>query len=69
MSSAGKFANSRGKRVGIWAIRLRQSPDYARSVHELGQKWGEQAAGWQLHVYSFTKALDLLTHATWEYPG
>lgn len=53
--------------IAIWAIRLRQSPDYARRVHELGQEWGEQASGWQLHIYSFTRALDLLTHATWEY--
>ncbi|HEY3378552.1 MAG TPA: PP2C family protein-serine/threonine phosphatase [Armatimonadota bacterium] len=51
----------------IWAMRLRQSSDYARRVHELGQEWGSQASGWQLHVFSFTKALDLLGHATWEY--
>lgn len=53
--------------VHIWAIRLRQDPNYARRVHELGQEWGEQAAGWQLHVYSFTKALELMTYATWEF--
>lgn len=53
--------------VAMWATRLRQDPAYARRVHELGQEWGEQAASWQLHVYSFTKALDLLAHAVWEY--
>jgi serine phosphatase RsbU (regulator of sigma subunit) len=53
--------------IMLWAIRLRQSPDYARRIHELGQEWGEQASGWQLHVFSFTKALDLLTHATWDF--
>lgn len=53
--------------VGIWALRLRQDPIYARRVHELGQEWGEQAGGWNLHVYSFTKAIDLLGHALWEY--
>lgn len=53
--------------IYIWAIRLRQSPDYARRVYELGHRWGEQASQWQLHIYSFTKALDLLTHAAWEF--
>jgi serine phosphatase RsbU (regulator of sigma subunit) len=53
--------------VRIWAMRLRQAPTYARDVHALGQEWGEQASAWQLHVYSFTKALDLLALTTWEY--
>jgi serine phosphatase RsbU (regulator of sigma subunit) len=53
--------------VRVWAIRLRQDPSYAQRVPELGRRWGEQAAGWQLHVYSFTKALELLIFATWEY--
>ncbi len=53
--------------IDVWAIRLRQDPAYARRVHELGQRWGTQAAGWELHVYSFTHALDLLAHAIWEY--
>ena len=53
--------------VRMWALRLRQDPNYARVVHELGQEWGEQAGGWNLHVYSFTRAIDLLAHALWEY--
>jgi len=53
--------------VRIWALRLRQDPSYARRVHELGQEWGEQAGGWNLHVYSFTKAIDILAHALWEH--
>ncbi|HEX2951940.1 MAG TPA: PP2C family serine/threonine-protein phosphatase, partial [Armatimonadota bacterium] len=53
--------------IYIWATRLRQSPDYARQVYELGRDWGEQASQWQLHIYSFTKALDLLTHAAWDF--
>lgn len=51
----------------IWAMRLRQESAYARRVHELGQEWGEQAAEWELHVYSFTKAIDLLAHSTWDF--
>jgi len=53
--------------VVMWCIRLRQDPGYARRVHELGQEWGEQAAVWELHVYSFTKALELLGRVTWEF--
>ena len=53
--------------VAIWAIRLRQDSGYARRVYELGQEWGEQAASWELHVYSFTKALDILAYTVWEY--
>ncbi|MHB9131906.1 MAG: PP2C family protein-serine/threonine phosphatase [Armatimonadota bacterium] len=53
--------------VAIWAIRLRQDPGYARGVYELGTEWGEQASRWELHVYSFTKAIHLLAVATWEY--
>ena len=53
--------------ISIWAVRLRQEPSYARDIYELGEEWGKQAAEWELHVYSFTKALDLLAHATWEY--
>ncbi len=53
--------------VHTWAMRLRQDPAYPKNVHALGQQWGEQASEWQLHVYSFTKALDLLGLATWEY--
>ena len=53
--------------VGIWALRLRQHKDYPRLVHKLGRKWGEQASEWELHVYSFTKALEQLVHITWDY--
>jgi len=53
--------------ISVWAIRLRQDPTYARRVYELGQEWGEQAAGWELHVYSFTKAVDILATTAWEY--
>ncbi|MHB9026580.1 MAG: PP2C family protein-serine/threonine phosphatase [Armatimonadota bacterium] len=55
--------------IALWAIRLRQDPAYARRVHELGQEWGEQASGWELHVYSFTKAISLLARATWDFLG
>jgi sigma-B regulation protein RsbU (phosphoserine phosphatase) len=51
----------------VWNMRLRQDSAYARRVHELGQEWGEQAAGWVLHIYSFTKALELLIQTMWEY--
>jgi len=29
-----------------WAIRLRQEPQYAREIYELGEEWGRQAAEW-----------------------
>lgn len=51
----------------VWNIRLRQDSTYARHVHELGQEWGEQAAGWALHIYSFTRALELLIQTLWDY--
>ncbi len=51
----------------VWNQRLRQDPSYARQVHELGQQWGEQAARWSLHIYSFTRALELLIQTLWEY--
>jgi|GEM_PF-2269473 len=53
--------------ICLWALRLRQEPQYAREIYELGEEWGRQAAEWELHVYSFTKALDLLAHATWDF--
>jgi len=53
--------------IGLWAVRLRQEPQYARLIYELGEEWGRQAAEWELHVFSFTKALDLLAHATWDF--
>jgi sigma-B regulation protein RsbU (phosphoserine phosphatase) len=51
----------------IWAVRMRQDPSYARQVFELGQEWGTLASEWQLHVYSFTKILELLRRVSWEY--
>lgn len=53
--------------IHLWALRLRQEPQYARRIYELGEEWGRQAAEWKLHIYSFNKALDLLAHATWDY--
>ncbi|HOF88029.1 MAG TPA: PP2C family protein-serine/threonine phosphatase [Armatimonadota bacterium] len=53
--------------LGVWNLRLRQDSSYARQVHELGQQWGEQAARWSLHIYSFTRALELLIQTLWEY--
>lgn len=51
----------------VWSMRLRQDSAYARRVHELGQEWGEQAAGWSLHIYSFSRALELLIQTMWEF--
>jgi len=53
--------------ICLWAVRLREEPQYAREIYELGEEWGRQAAEWELHVYSFTKALDLMAHATWDF--
>jgi len=53
--------------IHIWAVRLREEPQYVREMYALGEEWGKQAAEWELHVYSFTNALDLLAHVTWEY--
>jgi serine phosphatase RsbU (regulator of sigma subunit) len=62
-----QIRNLAERSIGLWAVRLRQQPQYARLIYELGEEWGRQAAEWELHVYSFTKALDLLAHATWDY--